>query len=232
MNRMKFCSFLTVLVLTLAFFAGCGGENAKEQPAPAPERTEAQAAAPSDRDFGKLKDRKVLVAYYSRADENTGVGVVEKGNTEILAERIAEDLGADIYKIEPEKPYPKAYKEATEVAKQEKADGARPAIKGSLPDLSGYDVIFLGYPIWWGDLPMTVYTFLEQEDFSSKVVVPFCTHEGSGIGSTPEMIMQAAHPKSILPGLEMRGTKAQKERDEARAEVDNWLEGLGRDNSL
>ncbi|BEU88246.1 flavodoxin [Selenomonas sp. TAMA-11512] len=228
MNRMKFCSLLTALVVALALLAGCGSETAMEQPAP----DAGKAEAPADRDFGKLKGKKIMVAYYSRADENTGVGVIEKGNTEILAERIAEDLGADIYKIEPEKPYPKDYKEATDVAKEEKAKNARPAVKGEIPDLSGYDVIFLGYPIWWGDLPMTVYTFLEHESFRGKIIVPFCTHEGSGIGSTPETIVQLTRPLGLLPPLEMRGTKAQKERDEAKAEVDNWLEGLGKDDSL
>lgn len=231
MNRMKISFLLALGIFFVVFLAGCGAEKKQETAAPMAEQT-VESVPLSKRDFGKFKDAKILVAYYSRADENTGVGIVEKGNTEIIAERIAEDLGADIYKVEPEKPYPKTYKEATEVAKQEKADNARPAVKGERPDISRYDIVFLGYPIWWGDLPMTMYTFLEGEDFRGKVIIPFCTHEGSGLGSTGDTIMKIVQPRAVLPGLEMRGTKAQQEQDAAKTEVDNWLESLGADDRL
>lgn len=170
---------------------------------------------------------KVLVAYFSRADENTGgVGYIERGNTRILAEMIAEKTKAELFEIKPAKPYPKEYTPTTELAKREKEEKARPEILGELPDIAQYDVIFLGYPIWWGDLPMAVYTFLEKENFAGKTIIPFCTHEGSGIGSTESYIADTTKAK-VLSGLELRGNLAQNSREEAKRIVTEWLEKLG-----
>ena len=102
------------------------------------------------------------------------------------ARMIAREAGADIFEIVPEKEYPHgSYDEVVEIAKQEKAVKARPAIKGDV-NVDDYDVIFIGYPNWWGDMPMPVYTFLEKHNWSGKTVVPFCTHEGSGLSKTEE----------------------------------------------
>lgn len=211
---------ISALLMTLLFslmVAACGAQgNAEEQKAPAK-----SVAAPAQ------EGKRVLVAYFSRADENTGgVGYIEKGNTRILAEMIAAKTGGDLFEIKPAKPYPKEYTPATEVAKQEKAENARPEIVGELPDMSSYDVVFLGYPIWWGDLPMAVYTFLEKENFSGKTIIPFCTHEGSGIGSTERFIADTTKAK-MMEGLEMRGRVAQKEQEKAKAEVEEWLKKIG-----
>ena len=167
--------------------------------------------------------KRVLVAYFSRADENTGgVGYIEKGNTRILAEMVADITKGDLFEIKTVKPYPKEYRPATEVAKQEKENNERPEINGPLPDMSQYDVIFLGYPIWWSDLPMGVYTFLEKENFAGKTIIPFCTHEGSGIGNTERFIAETTKAK-VLPGLEMRGKKAQTQQAEARKDMEKWV---------
>ena len=107
-----------------------------------------------------LEGKKVLVAYFSRANENYAVGYIEKGNTEILAEFLAEFSGADLFKIETQTPYAKGYQEAIDYAKSEQKKNARPAIKPFDKNLADYDVVFLGYPTWWGDLPMGVFTFL------------------------------------------------------------------------
>ena len=120
---------------------------------------------------GAEKDAKILVAYFSRADENYGVGVVEKGNTQVLAEFIAEYLRADSFHIKVATPYPKNYKKCTEIALAEQKKKARPALAEQMSNLKKYDIVFLGYPIWWGDLPMTVYTFLENGDFSGKIII-------------------------------------------------------------
>ncbi|SHJ00857.1 Flavodoxin [Anaerovibrio lipolyticus DSM 3074] len=172
--------------------------------------------------------KRILVAYFSRADENTGgVGYIEKGNTRILAEMAADITKGDLFEIKTVKPYPKEYRPATEVAKQEKENNERPEINGPLPDMSQYDVIFLGYPIWWSDLPMGVYTFLEKENFAGKTIIPFCTHEGSGIGNTERFIAETTKAK-VLPGLEMRGKKAQTQQAEARKDMEKWVnESLG-----
>ena len=170
--------------------------------------------------------KRVLVAYFSRADENTGVGVIEKVNTRILAEMIAERLGADLFEIKSVNPYPKEYRAATEFAKQEKAENARPALVGALPNLTKYDAVFLGYPIWWGDLPMPVYTFLERETFAGKTILPFCTHEGSGISGTEKSIADVTQAE-VKAGFALQGHIAQNSPEEARAALYEWMQKEG-----
>lgn len=213
----KILSLLMAFAVTI-MFAACGGENDAATDAAAAQKTD---AAKADAWNGK----RVLIAYFSRADENIHVGEIQKGNTRILAEMLADMTGGDLFEIKPAKAYPKEYTPTTEIAKQEKADNARPAIEGTLPNVQDYDVIFLGYPIWWSDLPMAVYTFIEAENFSGKTVAPFCTHEGSGLAGTEGYIADATKAK-VLPGLEMRGSIAQNSPDEAKAELQNWLDRI------
>lgn len=168
---------------------------------------------------------KILIAYFSRADENYGVGYIEKGNTAMIAEMIAEETGGELFHIERETPYPAVYDECTAEAKQELNDNARPALAED-KDLAEYDVIFLGYPIWWGEMPMPVYTFLEGHDFSGKTVIPFCTHAGSGLSGTEKSIEDVCTDAEILDGLSIRGEDAQNSQDQARETVKEWLEGL------
>ncbi len=153
--------------------------------------------------------------------------MIEKGNTHIIAEMIAEETRADLFEIKTVNPYPDTYDECTDVAKQEQNDNARPEITDPPENLDGYDTVFIGYPIWWGDLPMAVYTFLESYDFSGKTVIPFCTHEGSGLAGTEGRIEETCSGATVLDGLAIRGTTAQNEREEARAEVRSWIDGLG-----
>ncbi len=154
-----------------------------------------------------MENSKSLVVYFSRADENYNVGSVEVGNTELLAHKIAEAVGADEFKIAPAKAYPANYMETVDIATAEKESGARPEYVGDV-DLSSYDTIYLGYPIWWGDMPMIVYNFLEKHDFTGKKVAPFCTHEGSGESGTFGKLVKVLDGAKILDGLEMTGTKA------------------------
>ena len=169
---------------------------------------------------------KVLVAVFSRADENYDVGVIEKGNTLIVAEEIVRATGAELFQIRPVEAYPKGYRECTDVAKREQAERARPAMMEDM-DLSGYDTIFLGYPNWWGDMPMIVYTFIEAHDFSGKTVIPFCTHEGSGLSGTEGTLERMLPGATVLKGLALRGATAQRSPDEVRTSVASWLKGLG-----
>ena len=171
-------------------------------------------------------ESKILIAYFSRADENYGVGVIEKGNTEIIAEMIAEKTGGELFHIERNTPYPADYDECTDEAKQEQNDKARPALKADM-DISDYDIIYLGYPNWWGDMPMPVYTFLEAHDWNGKTVIPFCTHAGSGLSSTEAAIQDTCNGATVLDGLAVAGTTAQNNRDEARSSVTAWLEQIG-----
>ncbi len=172
---------------------------------------------------------RILIAFFSHTGENHNVGVIEKGNTHIIADMIAEETGADMFEIQTVEPYPETYDECTDVAKQEQNDNARPEIVDPPENLDGYDTIFLGYPIWWGDLPMAVYTFLEGLDFSGRTVIPFCTHEGSGLSGTENSIKDTCQGAEVLDGLAIRGSTAQNEQEEARASVLEWLGGLGID---
>lgn len=172
-------------------------------------------------------ETKILVAYFSRTGENYGVGYIEKGNTHIIADMIAEQTGGDAFEIRTVTPYPDEYDECTEVAKQEQDENARPELAESVEGMEDYDVIFLGYPNWWGDMPMAVYTFLESYDFSGKTIVPFCTHEGSGLSSTESSIADSCPNAEVLDGLAIRGSVAQNSQDEAVESVTEWLRQAG-----
>ena len=176
---------------------------------------------------GMNKESKKLVVYFSHTGENYNVGVIEKGNTHIIADMIADATGADRFEIEPVKRYPKNYKECIELAKKERNQDARPAIKGDIA-IENYDVIFIGYPNWWGELPMCVYTFIEKHDWKGKTVIPFITHEGSGMGSTDRNIALACNGATVPigRGLAVQGKIAQNNQSLARESVKHWLEGL------
>lgn len=172
-----------------------------------------------------MNTKKILVAFFSRTGENYAVGRIEQGNTHIVAELIASATGGTLFRIEPATPYPDDYRACTEVAQREKRSKARPALVGEIA-AEEYDVIFLGYPNWWGDLPMPVYTFLERHDWQGKVVIPFCTHEGSGLSDTENRLRTACRGASVLNGLAVRGAVAQNERETARRQVLEWLKRL------
>jgi flavodoxin len=166
----------------------------------------------------------ILIAYFSRAGENYNVGVIEKGNTEIVAEMIAEQTGGDLFHIETVDSYPENYQECTNVAQQEQRDNARPELSATVANMDGYDTIYLGYPIWWGDMPMAVYTFLESYDFAGKTIIPFCTHAGSGLAGTVRSITSACPGASVESGLAVSGTTAQNDRESTKNAVIQWLE--------
>lgn len=173
----------------------------------------------------KGKDMKTLVAYFSRLDENYGVGYITKGNTEIIAEMIAKKTSADLFHIETVTPYPKEYGPCTDVAKKEVQSNARPEIKGDI-EVEKYDVIYIGYPNWWSEPPMAVFTFIEKHNWQGKIVIPFCTHEGSGLGVTEQSIKKACKGATLRDGLAVQGTVAQNSRDKAEAAVNNWLKNI------
>ena len=169
---------------------------------------------------------KSLVLVFSRADENYSVGYILKGNTMILAEYIAEKTGSDLFEVKPAKKYPADYDTCIDVAKNELNNNARPAILED-KDISEYDTIFMGYPIWWGDLPMCLYTFIEAHNWEGKKIIPFCTHEGSGLGRTDRNIERAAKGSQVMKGLAVRGATAQNNTDSAKKNIDSWLKSLG-----
>ena len=150
-----------------------------------------------------------------------------------MAEMIAEETGADMYEILPKEDYyPYTYDELTDVALQEQNEGARPEYRDDVPDLSQYQTIFIGSPVWWGDWPMIMYTFFENEDLSGKTLIPFSTHEGSGLAGFDKKLSDTVKDAEVLKGFSVRGYDAQKKQDSVREEVNvreevkNWLASL------
>ena len=178
-----------------------------------------------------LRDGKSLVVYFSRPGENYGVGETEHGSTEIVAAAIEAELGkrdiaVDSFRIIPVEAYPKSYEETLARATEERNSDARPDYEGDVDYFVDYDVIYLGYPIWWGDLPMIVYNFIEKHEFAGKVVIPFCTDEGSGESGTFAKLKKKLENADVLQdGFEIAGSKS---RDESIIKkVSDWLDKLG-----
>ena len=169
---------------------------------------------------------KKLIAYYSRAGYNyVGDKVVNLsvGNTEVAAKMIQKMTGSEIFRIDTVKKYPVDYYETTEVAKQELRENVRPELSGHVDNMADYSVIYLGYPNWWGTMPMAVFTFLEKGDFYGKTILPFCTHEGSGMGRSESDIRKLCANATVLKGLPIRGGGVQG----AENDIANWLKELG-----
>ncbi len=183
---------------------------------------------------------RILIAYVSRAGENYNVGTpapgsasasyagyIEKGNTQIVAEAIAELTGGDLYRITTVEPYPEDYASMLTRAREELDADARPELAGELPSPDGYDVIMIGYPIWHGATPRPVLTFLERCDLSGKTLIPFNTHEGSGQSGTVREIAASAPNAEMLEGIAIQGKTAQEDADQTRALLKKWLSGIG-----
>jgi flavodoxin len=173
----------------------------------------------------KVTNKKCLIAYYSRRGQNYVSGRIvdlKVGNTELVANMIQKITGGDRFHVESVTAYPKDYTEATEVAKNELRAKARPKLTGQVENIGAYEVIFLGYPNWWGTMPMPVFTFLESYDFSGKTIVPFCTHEGSGMGHSEQDIAKACPKATVLKGIAIHGTGA----SSAASNVSSWIDEL------
>ena len=165
-----------------------------------------------------------LVVFYSRADENYFGGRyrhIDVGNTEKVARMIREATGADLFKIEQKVPYSPNYKLCTDQALADKNANARPELVELPASLDSYDEIYLGYPNYWGDMPMAVYTFLDAFDWTGKTIHLFCTHEGSGLSGTDRKIKAVCRGSVVTKGLALRGSDVDKSRDA----VLSWLEG-------
>ncbi len=165
---------------------------------------------------------KRLVAFYSRADENYVSGAIKDlkvGNTEIASDIIKELCGADIFKIEQEKPYSKKYNDCINEAKADRRANARPKLKSNLESIDDYDTIYLGFPNYWGTMPMAVFTFLESFDFSGKIIKPFCTHEGSGMGNSVSDIKKLCPNANVQSGLAIYGSSVNR----AKSDIERWI---------
>ena len=163
---------------------------------------------------------KILIAYFSHEGEGYVDGRIvplEIGNTRIAAETMKKLTGGDIFRIEPVEPYPYQYLRTIDVAKEELETSVRPEIKGELPDIKGYKTVILGYPNWWGTMPMAVHTFLESYDFAGKTIIPFCTHEGSAMGRSEGDIKKLCPEAKVLSGLAIKGGSVNKSDEKIAA---------------
>lgn len=145
------------------------------------------------------------------------------GNTGVVADMIAQATGADLFSIRTVEQYPDTYDATIDQGQQEQSDGARPELATHLENLDSYDTIFLGFPNWWGDMPMAVYTFLDEVDLSGKTVIPFVTSGGSGFSNTISTIQQMEPQATVQEGLSIGASSA----TGAQQQVESWLSELG-----
>ena len=163
-----------------------------------------------------------LIAFYSRAGENCFGGAYRRiavGNTEKAAEMLADLTGGELYRIQQAQPYSEDYQTCIAEAKANLQRKARPEVLDLPEDLDAYDEIYLGYPNYWGTMPMAVYTFLEHFDLTGKTIHPFCTHEGSGLSNTEKDIAKAARGAKVEKGLAIHGSHV----DDAEADIRKWI---------
>ena len=153
----------------------------------------------------------ILIVYYSRKGENYwsgGVKRIDKGNTERVAEFIQKAVGGDLFEIDTVRPYSENYMTCTEEAKAELRAKARPEIKAYPDNMDMYDIIFVGYPNWWGTMPMCMFTLLEKYDLTGRTIIPFCTNEGSGMGSSERDLKNLCKGAIVKDGLAIRGSES------------------------
>lgn len=167
------------------------------------------------------KDKKSIVIYFSRADENYFGGTmkyIEKGNTEVIAEYIRDITGSDMFKVEPLEPYSVDYMQCIEEAKVRTRNHTAP-IKENVPDLSTYEVIYVGSPVYWGGMPEELFTALKGLDYTGKTIRPFVTHEGSGLSSIPSQLKNICAGGTVTDGLAILGSSV----NSAKSKVENWI---------
>lgn len=167
---------------------------------------------------------KKLIAFYSRAGENYFGGqyrTIAIGNTEKVANRIAEATGAELFEIRQKVPYATDYQTCIRQAKEDQRAKVRPELEALPESLDSYDEIYLGYPNYWGDLPMAVYSFLEAFDWTGKTIHPFCTHEGSGLSGTERKIACTCKGARVTEGLAICGSDV----DTSAEKIQAWLSG-------
>ena len=180
-------------------------------------------------------ESKVLVAYFSmpettnpnnmtteEANSTVVINGEVLGNTQYMAQVIQRTTNADIYRIEPQNPYPTDHTTLVAQAREEQDQDTRPAIKNAVSDFDSYDTVFIGYPIWWSDLPQILYTFFDTYDFSGKTVIPFSTHGGSSFAGTPATIQSLEPGAKMLDGLTISRNNIQ----DAEQEIVSWVNGL------
>ncbi len=206
-------------------------EETPDTSAPAEPTDAPDASEPAEEESG------VLIAYFSRVgntdfgddtDASSTASIVAtedglQGNTEVLARMIQEAIGGELFLIQTEQTYPISYDETIDVGREEQSAGARPALAAQVENMDDYDTVFLGFPNWWGDMPMALYSFLDAYDLSGKTIVPFVTSGGSGLSNTERTIAELEPDATVLDGLSVGDGRI----DGAQEDVATWLTELG-----
>ena len=231
----KFYQILLAICLGVCF-TGCGkAENTQRE-----KRAIDTVADQSAKDASESKS-KILIAYFTRADNIkvdpdvdatssasiNSKGSSYEGNLAIMADYIKEATGGDTFSILTTEYYPTKYRDSTDTAKEEQNNDARPELSNHVENMEDYNIIFLGYPNWWGGLPMPIYTFLEEYDFSGKTIIPFASHEGSGLGNGPSEISEICPEAQIMDGFAARGTEV----SSSKADIEKWINSLNLEQS-
>lgn len=172
---------------------------------------------------GNNREGKALIIFFSHAGENYAVGNIEVGNTKVVADFIKDYTHADQFEVVAEKSYDMPYNDLIKVAKEEQNKGEKPAFKGSVDNMSDYDVVFVGTPIWWGTFPQVMFTFFDKYDLNGKTIIPFTTHEGSGLGSVVNDLKKIYPNAKYEKALSIKGTDARTSKER----VEKWLKELG-----
>ena len=224
----------TIFALTVA---GCSQDNSSGQAADGSNAQE-EAADGGNAQEGQSESSNVLIAYFSvpedvdteGIDANAGASIVVRdgqvmGNLEYMANVIQQTIGGDLFRIETVEEYPLDHEPLVDQAAEEQDEEARPELSTQIENPDQYDTILLGYPNWWGDMPMALYTFLEEYDFSGKTIIPFTAHGGSGFSDTVDTIAELQPDAEVSEeGLSI----SRNDVADAREEISSWAQGLER----
>ena len=226
------------LLLSLTLTACSGGANTSSQgessrpESSVPSSSQAQESSESSAVTSSDLESQTSSQPESAAEESTETGESGgtliayfswSGNTEQLAQMIQAETGGELFEIAPATPYTEDYNTLLDVAQQEQADNARPELAGEVENWDSYSTVFVGYPDWWSDAPMLIYSFLESYDWEGKTLIPFCTSGGSGFGRSLDNLPASAPSATILEGFHVNGSSV----DGAAEDVAAWLSGLG-----
>ena len=200
---------------------GCNAQNVKQHGRVA-QQSSGKDARPHVSKSNKNNMSKSIVIFFPHAGDNYSVGNIEVGNTKIVADYISEITGADLYEIVTHKYDGMAYTPLINLAKEEANKGELPPYEGAAPDLSGYDTVFIGGPVWWGTYPQVMFTLFRDIDLAGKTVIPFTTHEGSGLANCVGDVKKAFPKANVMKGFSIYGHEVRT----GKAKVEKWLKSL------
>ena len=241
MLKRLFSIMLAVVVIS-SMFTGCGSSSAKNNQTTKNDSAEkssdinSSSNAVTEAVQNNTDNENILIAYFSfpenvdtdGIDANSGASIVVKnkdvlGNMQYMAMTIQEAIGGELFRIETKEKYPLEHETLVNQAKEEQNEEVRPELATHIENVEQYDMIFLGYPNWWGDMPQPLYTFLEEYDFSGKTIIPFNSHGGSGFSNTIEEI------KKLQPNATVRDDGLSISRNDvadSEQEITDWAKGL------